>query len=481
MARSLRLLLCASAAALMLGAAPGVDFVAPAKAQVDIVVSAAIAPPSLPVYAQPPIPGLGYVWIPGYWAWDGVEYYWVPGYWALPPTAGLYWTPGYWAWDDSNSDYVFYAGYWGPTVGYYGGIDYGYGYAGNGYHGGYWRHNRFYYNRAVNNLDGLRIANVYTQPVPAQPTGVAFHGGHGGTTLAPTPQQLALARAHHAGLTAAQTRHVELARQTPGLRFNQNHGAPPIAATARPGSFHGPHVVAAQGSQGAHVGPAAEHVGAAAAAGAAAGAAGALAVHHAMSPPHARQAPAATAAAGGHHMRQARPENAPAQRGFAAREAGPRHNFETHAPAHGQAMRENFGRYPTHAQAGRPNVAAHRQPMRAAAAPRNFARESHMRRGAPGFEAMRPAHPGPMRFGGGAQHAPYIAAAPRFGAPHFGGMPGGAHFAPGGFGGPRFGGMGGAPHFGGGGPHFGGGGPHFGGGGPHMGGGGPHMGGPHVP
>ena len=46
----------------------------------QIGVSVTIAPPELPVYEQPLCPGDGYIWTPGYWAWDG-EYYWVPGTW----------------------------------------------------------------------------------------------------------------------------------------------------------------------------------------------------------------------------------------------------------------------------------------------------------------------------------------------------------------------------------------------------------------
>src|SRR5208337_4672249 len=61
-------------------------------AQADVVIAASMAPPPLPVYSQPPIPGVGFIWIPGYWAWDGQEYYWVPGYWG---------------WDDADNDYVF--------------------------------------------------------------------------------------------------------------------------------------------------------------------------------------------------------------------------------------------------------------------------------------------------------------------------------------------------------------------------------------
>ncbi len=38
----------------------------------QVGVSVTIAPPELPVYEQPLCPGDGYIWTPGYWAWDGV-------------------------------------------------------------------------------------------------------------------------------------------------------------------------------------------------------------------------------------------------------------------------------------------------------------------------------------------------------------------------------------------------------------------------
>ena len=100
------------------------------------------APPPLPVYDQPPIPGSGYIWAPGYWAWStDVGWYWVPGTWVLPPAIGLLWTPAYWAYSDGA--YVLYDGYWAPEVGFYGGIDYGFGYTGYGYEGGYWNDGPF--------------------------------------------------------------------------------------------------------------------------------------------------------------------------------------------------------------------------------------------------------------------------------------------------------------------------------------------------
>jgi hypothetical protein len=78
-------------------------------AQVNISVN--FAPPELPVYDQPPCPDEGYIWTPGYWAWDGDDYYWVPGTWVMAPEVGLLWTPGYWGW--GGDSFVFYEGYWG--------------------------------------------------------------------------------------------------------------------------------------------------------------------------------------------------------------------------------------------------------------------------------------------------------------------------------------------------------------------------------
>ena len=106
--------------------------------QIGVGVSITIAPPALPVYEQPLCPGDGYIWTPGYWAWDDDDgdYYWVPGTWVLAPEAGFLWTPGWWGWGDGF--FVFHEGYWGPRVGFYGGVVYGFGYFGHGYEGGRW-------------------------------------------------------------------------------------------------------------------------------------------------------------------------------------------------------------------------------------------------------------------------------------------------------------------------------------------------------
>ena len=93
-------------------------------------------PPPLPDYEQPSAPGDGYLWTPGYWAWGSGGYYWVPGVWVQAPYEGALWTPGYWGYH--NHRYGFYRGYWGPHIGFYGGVNYGFGYIGIGYQGGYW-------------------------------------------------------------------------------------------------------------------------------------------------------------------------------------------------------------------------------------------------------------------------------------------------------------------------------------------------------
>jgi hypothetical protein len=90
----------------------------PSSAQIGIGISVHIGPPALPVYEQPIAPGPGYLWTPGYWAWnDDAGYYWVPGTWVVAPI-GMLWTPGYWGWN--NGLYVWNAGYWGPHIGFYG-------------------------------------------------------------------------------------------------------------------------------------------------------------------------------------------------------------------------------------------------------------------------------------------------------------------------------------------------------------------------
>jgi hypothetical protein len=211
-------------------------------------ITVAFAPPDLPVYEQPVCPGEGYFWTPGYWAWDedNEDYYWVPGTWVLLPEVGFLWTPGYWAW--GGSGFIFYEGYWSfELVGFYGGINYGYGYFGYGYEGGRWEGDRFLYNRAVTNVNVTIIHNVYEAPVnrPNTPR-VSYNGGNGGIIARPTSQEEAAARARHISPLAIQKQHVQMARSNPQLRASVNHGKPPVAATPKPAAFNESGVVPAR-------------------------------------------------------------------------------------------------------------------------------------------------------------------------------------------------------------------------------------------
>ena len=222
-------------------------------AQIGVGISVSFGPPPLPVYAQPLCPGPGYLWTPGYWAWsDDDGYYWVPGTWVVAPV-GLLWTPGYWGWVDGA--YLWNDGYWGPEVGFYGGINYGFGYTGEGFYGGEWRGGAFYYNRTVMNVSRTNITNVYNRTVVINNNHVAFNGGEGGVRARPTPEQERFAHEHHTEPLPAQRQQVAAASRNRALLASQNHGRPAIAATAKPGDFKS-HVIAAKAAGGAYRPPA---------------------------------------------------------------------------------------------------------------------------------------------------------------------------------------------------------------------------------
>ena len=227
---------------------------AASSAQIGVVVS--FGPPPLPVYEQPVCPGERYIWTPGYWAWDadGDDYYWVPGTWVLAPEVGFLWTPGYWGW--GGRGFVFYDGYWGPRVGFYGGINYGFGYFGHGYEGGRWEHDRFYYNREVNNVNVTVVHNVYNTRVEnnyTRVTRVSYNGGEGGINERATREEEVAAHERHIPPVHDQIQHVQAARGDRELRASTNHGKPPVAATPKPGAFHEHGVVAAK--EGGHYNP----------------------------------------------------------------------------------------------------------------------------------------------------------------------------------------------------------------------------------
>jgi hypothetical protein len=214
--------------------------VAPLASFAGVFVSVTIAPPVLPVYAQPICPGDGYLWTPGYWAYGPEGYYWVPGVWVQPPTVGLLWTPGYWGW--GNGVYLFHAGYWGPHVGFYGGINYGFGYGGSGFYGGEWRGGRFAYNSAYSNVNVNVIHNTYVNRVTVNNTVInnhtSFNGGNGGIQARPSAQEAQFEHENHVQPTSQQQQHIQQASTNRANFASANGGHPQVAALARPGAMN---------------------------------------------------------------------------------------------------------------------------------------------------------------------------------------------------------------------------------------------------
>lgn len=226
--------------------------VIPAASYAGVFISVGVAPPVMPVYEQPPCPEPGWIWTPGYWAYGDDGYYWVPGSWVPAPYVGALWTPPYWGWDDG--DYMFHPGYWGPHVGYYGGINYGFGYFGIGFVGGEWHGRDFAYNTAVVNVNRTVINNVYVNKTVINNVTVvnnnhiAYAGGPGGIRHDPTPQERVAMHESHVAATPIQQQHFQAARMDRGNYFQANHGRPQTVAVARP--MPAPHQGAAMNNGG---------------------------------------------------------------------------------------------------------------------------------------------------------------------------------------------------------------------------------------
>jgi hypothetical protein len=216
--------------------------VAQAHAGVFVGISVGIAPPVLPVYVQPPLPAPGYIWTPGYWAYGDAGYYWVPGVWVAPPQPGFLWTPPYWGF--AGGVYGFHPGYWGLHVGFYGGVNYGFGYGGIGFCGGEWHGGVFAYNSAVANFGGVHVTNVYRNTTIVNQTTiinnnhVSYNGGAGGINRQPSPQEAQFANERHIQPTANQQQHFQAAAQDRTQYAAFNHGNPGTAAAANVNSYH---------------------------------------------------------------------------------------------------------------------------------------------------------------------------------------------------------------------------------------------------
>jgi hypothetical protein len=210
-------------------------------------VSVAVAPPPLLDDLQPDADQDGALWTPGYWQWDGTAYAWTPGVWAQPPGVGLLWTPAYWSF--GNGRYVFHPGYWGRHVGFYGGINYGFGYFGTGYLGGHWVGKAFAYNSVVNHLKPGVLANVYAEAIPnlAARSRVSYNAGPGGTSALATAATSQSRTAMGSPISPPPARAVsspeappEAAQNPPARSATQRNISPPSPRVSRPAPTKSP-------------------------------------------------------------------------------------------------------------------------------------------------------------------------------------------------------------------------------------------------
>jgi WXXGXW repeat (2 copies) len=196
-------------------------------------VEASEPPPPLPDYSQPPAPGDDYIWTPGYWGYASSGYYWVPGAWIVAPYVGALWTPPWWGYD--NNVYQWHTGYWGPHIGFYGGINYGFGYTGRGYYGAYWNNGTLDYNRSVTNVNVSVVHNVYNYSVPnSGGNRVSYNGGRGGVEARPTPQELAVVRDPRTPPVSAQMQHAREASSNRAQFATAGGGHPAALVATRP-------------------------------------------------------------------------------------------------------------------------------------------------------------------------------------------------------------------------------------------------------
>jgi WXXGXW repeat (2 copies) len=212
--------------------------IVPATSHAGVFISVGFAPPPLPVYVQPECPDPGLMWVPGYWAYGPDGYYWVPGAWVPAPYEGALWTPGYWGWD--TGFYVWHPGYWGRYVGYYGGVNYGFGYFGIGFVGGHWHGNYFEYNTAVMHIDRDRIHHFYddravvSRYTVARDSHVSYNGGRGGINYRPSAAERVAMREQHMGPTSYQTQHETQFRNDRNSYSRYNGGRPQNVVSRQP-------------------------------------------------------------------------------------------------------------------------------------------------------------------------------------------------------------------------------------------------------
>jgi WXXGXW repeat (2 copies) len=69
-----------------------------------------VGPPAPIIETRVVAPGPGYLWLPGFYSWNGAAYVWVPGRWERPARARARWVPGRWVHD--RRGWYFVEGRW---------------------------------------------------------------------------------------------------------------------------------------------------------------------------------------------------------------------------------------------------------------------------------------------------------------------------------------------------------------------------------
>lgn len=85
--------------------------VAPAQSPYVRVEPVLVAPPPPRVEVVSVAPYPGYIWIGGYWTWQGRGHQWMPGHWEAP-RAGYRWEPH--RWEQQGREWREHPGRWEP-------------------------------------------------------------------------------------------------------------------------------------------------------------------------------------------------------------------------------------------------------------------------------------------------------------------------------------------------------------------------------
>jgi hypothetical protein len=154
------------------------------------------------------------------------------------PYAGALWTPSYWGWVGGR--FTYHEGYWGPHIGFYGGVNYGGGYMGIGFAGGSWNGGVFAYNTAVVRVNASVVTNVYVnrtiveQTTIINTTNVSYNGGPNGVQHQATSGELVAVHEQHQAPTTFQRQHVAAAAADKSNFAKNNGGRPANLAVSKP-------------------------------------------------------------------------------------------------------------------------------------------------------------------------------------------------------------------------------------------------------